>query len=923
MATPWSPGSDKVFWDSGEQFEADSIDGEHDDKEEQSAKEAENGGDAAGGHIGADGVGGSGAGTGTATTAAIGLGAGPGNAGVSAGNPPATESGAVCLGSPSVAGITAPAPTPVAPVPIIAALAGASRRDCNTPDSLDHGISDKQFEEFLHPHHDDDLGEFGGLDLHDRVAKLEKQVKQQQDEITCLRTALADVVRRLACVENNKYSPRGLPQGPIKIREVSGFLNNSPLPSKPSMNDVSPRSRSHRVPSTPDTKRRTASFGSSSSSSNKMKKWGSHEGLGSPQIGSKEPQYNVEEGYVRIYLRGRPVTSYMPTDYEGYSLTAKGELPSEKLKLEWVYGYRGRDCRGNLHLLPTGEIVYFMAAVVVLYNVDEGHQRHYTGHNDDVKSIAVHPDKVTIATGQVAGHDKDEGKPHVRIWDSVTLNTLHVIGLGNFDRAVCCVGFSKNDGGSRLVAVDDSNEHVLSVWDWAKEKRLAFTKSSQDPVLAAEFHPTLSGQIITCGKGHILFWAFDGSKLVKKSGIYEKYDKPKFVLCIGFATNGDVISGDSNGNIYVWGKGGNKVTYAVTGAHEGPIFSLSVLSDGSMLSGGGKDRKVISWDSSYQATVQLELPEVTGPVRTLCQGKDDKFYVGTTRNAILHGDMNGDLTAIVQAHTDELWGLAVHPNQGFFMTCAYDKQVILWDMEQHRPRWIKTMEDPCQSACFHPNGSVVAIGMSTGRWVVLDAESQDLVYVHTDGNEQHDIIRYSPDGNSIAIASHDNYIYVYSVNEDGRKYSKVGKCSGHSSFVTHVDWSADSEFLQSNSGDYELLFWNAKTCKQVTSATTMRDTEWATFTCVLGFPVVGIWAEGSDGTDVNTVGRSNNSKVLATGDDFGKVNLFKYPASVPKAPCIAYSGHSSHVTSVIFTPDDSQLITTGGRDMSCMQWKLQ
>ena len=53
--------------------------------------------------------------------------------------------------------------------------------------------------------------------------------------------------------------------------------------------------------------------------------------------------------------------------------------------------------------------------------------------------------------------------------------------------------------------------------------------------------------------------------------------------------------------------GGNRVTYAVTGAHEGPIFSLSVLSDGTMLSGGGKDRKVIQWDSSYQATVQLEV----------------------------------------------------------------------------------------------------------------------------------------------------------------------------------------------------------------------------------------------------------------------------------------------------------------------------
>ena len=49
------------------------------------------------------------------------------------------------------------------------------------------------------------------------------------------------------------------------------------------------------------------------------------------------------------------------------------------------YGYRGKDCRNNLYLLPTGEMVYFVAGVVVLYNVDDQMQRHYTGHTDDVK----------------------------------------------------------------------------------------------------------------------------------------------------------------------------------------------------------------------------------------------------------------------------------------------------------------------------------------------------------------------------------------------------------------------------------------------------------------------------------------------------------------------------------------------------------
>lgn len=92
--------------------------------------------------------------------------------------------------------------------------------------------------------------------------------------------------------------------------------------------------------------------------------------------------------------------------------------------------------------------------------------------------------------------------PHIRVWDSVSLNTLHVIGMGVFDRAVTCVAFSKSvsrstsgrdsdqlinicssltlfsrqNGGTFLCAVDDANDHILSVWNWQKEKQLADVK---------------------------------------------------------------------------------------------------------------------------------------------------------------------------------------------------------------------------------------------------------------------------------------------------------------------------------------------------------------------------------------------------------------------------------------------------------------
>uniref|UniRef100_A0A672IHS8 Uncharacterized protein n=1 Tax=Salarias fasciatus TaxID=181472 RepID=A0A672IHS8_SALFA len=726
---------------------------------------------------------------------------------------------------------------------------------------------------------DDSASAASSMEVTDRIASLEQRVQMQEDEIQLLKSALADVVRRLNLSEEQQAL--GSRRGPTKG------------------NPLSSRSRSS-----------SGAFISASVCNNPSSDW-----LFLLPF--------LEEGYVKMYLKGRPITMYMPKDQvDGYCLEARAELPCSKLKLDWVYGYRGRDCRSNLYLLPTGETVYFIASVVVLFNVDEQLQRHYTGHTDDIKCLAVHPDKITIATGQVAGTSSD-GKlvPHVRVWDSVSLNTLHVLGTGFFDRALVCLAFSKSNGGNTLCVVDDSNDHVLSVWDWQREDRLAEVKCSNESVFAADFHPTDSSIVVTCGKSHLYFWHLEKGALVKKQGLFEKQEKPKFVLCVTFAENGDAITGDSSGNILVWGKGTNRISQVVNGAHEGSIFALCMLRNGTLVS-GGKDRRLVSWDSAYQQIQAVEVPESYGPIRTIAEGRGETVLIGTTRNFVLQGSLDGEFVPITQGHTDELWGLAVHPWKPHFLTCGYDRQVSLWDSNSHQLIWTKIMEDAAQAAGFHPSGAVVAIGTVTGRWLVLDTESKDLVTVHTDGNEQLSVVRYGPDGNFLAIGSHDNYIYIYAVGENGRKYSRVGKCSGHSSFITHLDWSVDSQYLVSNSGDYEILYWIPSVCKQVVSVETTRDIEWASYTCPLGFQVFGLWPDGSDGTDINAVSRSNDKSLLVTGDDFGKVHLFSYPCSQFRAPSHVYGGHSSHVTNVNYLYDDSCLVSTGGKDMSVMQWRI-
>ncbi|XP_077193998.1 echinoderm microtubule-associated protein-like 4 isoform X4 [Paroedura picta] len=809
---------------------------------------------------------------------------------------------------------------------------------------------------------DDSISAASTSDVQDRLSALELRVQQQEDEITVLKAALADVLRRLAISEDNVASVRksAPTKGQPGLREaisMSCITNGSTGNRKSSHSPAVPIARKETLSSAAKSVKRAStvekshgSWESSEDSRNKLMRAASasklipkggknadkHKDVIVSQAKISTREKNSQEGeYIKMFMRGRPITMFLPSDVDKY-YEIKTELPPEKLKLEWVYGYRGRDCRANVYLLPTGEIVYFIASIVVLFNYEERTQRHYLGHTDCVKCLAVHPDKIRIATGQLAGVDKD-GRllhPHVRVWDSVSLMTLQVIGLGTFERGVGCLDFSKADSGMHLCVIDDSNEHMLTVWDWQKKSKVAEIKTTNEVVLAVAFHPTDKDTIITSGKSHIFFWTWNGNSLARKQGIFGKYEKPKFVQCLAFLGNGEVLTGDSGGILLIWSRTtvettpgkGSKGVYQISRqikAHDGSVFTLCQMRNGMLLTGGGKDRKIILWDHDLNPEREIEVPDQYGTIRAVAEGKADQVLIGTSRNFILRGTFNDGFRVEVQGHTDELWGLGTHPFKDLFLTCAQDRQVCMWNSVDHTLEWTRLLDEPGHCADFHPSGTVVAIGTHSGRWFVLDAETRDLVSIHTDGNEQLSVMRYTVDGTFLAVGSHDNFIYVYIVTDSGRKYSRYGKCTGHSSYITHLDWSPENKFIMSNSGDYEILYWSIPDgCKLIRNRSDCKDVDWVTYTCVLGFQVFGVWPEGSDGTDINALVRSHNRKVIAVADDFCKVHLFQYPCSKAKAPSHKYSAHSSHVTNVSFTHNDSHLISTGGKDMSIIQWRL-
>lgn len=93
-------------------------------------------------------------------------------------------------------------------------------------------------------------------------------------------------------------------------------------------------------------------------------------------------------------------------------------------------------------------------------------------------------------------------------------------------------------------------------------------------------------------------------------------------------------------------------------------------------------------------------------------------------------------------------------------------------------------------------------------WLLIQAllPSRDMTeVVHIkDRKEAIHELKYSPDGAHLAVGSNDNSVDIYGVVQ---RYKKVGECIGSNSFITHMDWSTDSKFLQTNDGSGRRLFY--------------------------------------------------------------------------------------------------------------------
>ena len=296
-----------------------------------------------------------------------------------------------------------------------------------------------------------------------------------------------------------------------------------------------------------------------------------------------------------------------------------------------------------------------------------------------------------------------------------------------------------------------------------------------------------------------------------------------------------------------------------------------------------------------------------------------EFIVGTDESDIWQvnpkdvrdptGPAGKDCVLMVKGHRDMVDALAAHPTQpGLFATGSHGDHVYLWNAQKFELVGKRALKGYQVSAvAFNPAGDRLAVGTLQGKvfLLVLDAENPDpkgnplyrlrltgqqdtAMPAIADSFQRIPMLSFSPDGRVLAVASADQCIYLYAADGDAYGLTRTGdllsprrgtrylaKCSGHSSTVKHLDWSTDSRVLQSNDQSYELLYWQADRLSPGLGMQVLhdqRDTQWATWSTINGFDVMGMFPKGTDNTDINKTARSHHAegaRFVAAATDFG------------------------------------------------------
>ncbi|CAI4217209.1 unnamed protein product [Parascedosporium putredinis] len=242
--------------------------------------------------------------------------------------------------------------------------------------------------------------------------------------------------------------------------------------------------------------------------------------------------------------------------------------------------------------------------------------------------------------------------------------------------------------------------------------------------------------------------------------------------------------------------------HTVDNAHITDIFALAATQKSILSASGSSSIHVHGTTTpSFSLTQTISAAHSLG-CHHLCTSGNGKVAASSGHSEIPKG-------AVKDA---SIWAVALNENGQFLATTTRDGRVIVWDVvDKGSPKIIREYETSTGSSgsfgmCvdLSGNGKFTASGHQNGTVYIFNNDSGRLVHALTGLTKAIRTVSFSPGSTRLAAAGDAAVIALY----DMQHGEHVANLTGHSAWVTSVDWNDSGEFLLSGAMDGKAKVWS-------------------------------------------------------------------------------------------------------------------